>query len=59
MWSLTGVAPDTSYTLSFRTTPGLALGASRVVARIQIPTGTASKGADVEVVDSPTPAATR
>src|SRR4029079_19293087 len=49
--SITGVLPDTEYTLSFRTTPGLTLGISRVVARVQIPTGTASKGADVEVVD--------
>ena len=44
MWTLTGVAADTDYTLSFRTTPGLELGRARAVAKVEIANGAATHG---------------
>ena len=51
MWSLTNVAADTAYTLSFRTTPASSSAPAESSPASRSPTGTASRGADVEVVD--------
>ncbi|MEO7369765.1 MAG: hypothetical protein ABIZ69_02815, partial [Ilumatobacteraceae bacterium] len=52
LWNLAGLQADTSYTLSFRTTPGLELGQARAVARLEIPNGAATTAGIVGVVDT-------
>ena len=52
VWTVADVLPDTDYTLTFRTTPGLELGQAQATAKIEIVNGTATVTGDVGVIDT-------
>ena len=51
-WQLTGLASNTDYTLTFRTSPSIALGSSSATADVRIGSRTGSGSSTVEVADS-------